>query len=90
MLCFLFRALLLAAALALAVAAFVVWVEPSWVSDTQTLELRLRGAAEVRASWLEEDTPGSGAAEGEERPPLGLTEEDRARLSRLLEEKLGE
>ena len=88
MLCFLFRAVFVVVTLAFAVGALMVLVEPNWRADTRTLELRLRDTAELRAEWLQEEPPGAGESTGETRPHLGLTEEDRARLTRLLEEKL--
>lgn len=92
------RLALTAACLAL----LALWLEPRWVSEKRTLELRVRGAPEVLAAaraaasraWTaarERDLPAvSGGGERAEAQSDELTDEDRRLLQRLVEEKLQE
>ena len=95
---------LLALTIALAVAA--VWIEPTWEPQERTLVLRLRARGEilealrqraraagervVKVAADDEPTPPVSAQGQSVRPSERLTREDRARLDRLVEEKLGE
>jgi hypothetical protein len=80
----LFRIVILATIAVLA----VLWIEPQWFEDSRTLSLRLRRggeALEIARGWIRSGGP--------ELPPVAssldeLTEQDRRRLERLLEEKL--
>ncbi len=81
------RAVLAAVTLAL----FIAFIEPRWAGESLTLSLRVRGggeAADTARRWIR-------AAREGELPPVAsagddLTEADRRRLDRLLEEKLRE
>jgi hypothetical protein len=92
------RLALAAACLALA----ALWVEPHWVSQKRTLELRVRRGPEVfevarsaaGRAWTaarERDLPAvSSGSEHSEPQSDELTDEDRRLLQRLVEEKLRE
>jgi hypothetical protein len=81
------------------VALFTLWIDPHWVSEKRTLELRVRRGPEVleaaralaqrvrRDRDLPEVASGKkpGASQSDE-----LTDEDRRLLQRLIEEKLQE
>ena len=90
--------------LVLVLAASAVWVAPSWQSDERTLVLRVRERQEI-LDILREGARDLGeevvrrASEGEPPavsagptvpPTEQLTRDDRHRLDRLVEEKLGE
>jgi len=95
---------ILALTIALAVAA--IWIEPDWQPRERTLVLRLRERGEildalrqraraagervVNVATDDEPTPPVSAQGQSVRPSERLTREDRARLDRLVEEKLGE
>lgn len=76
---------------ALTIVFLLVFVDPHWARESLTLSLRLRTGGEAMDAaqrWVR-------AAREGELPPVAspsdvLTEEDRRRLDRLLEEKLRE
>ncbi len=91
--------------LLLVLAVGVVWIDASWRADDRTLLLRVRETAEITARLMRAARSASErvlrAAGGEENPPVAarppdrtpderLTREDRARLDRLVQEKLAE
>ena len=94
------RAILLIAAAAL----LAVWIAPSWNSGERTLSLRVRGPDEIRAALRrsarllgermvragdDEKAPPVAAGPTRDAPPKErLTQEDRARLDKLVEDKL--
>ena len=75
---------------AVVAAVAVLWIELRYFDDSRTLSLRLRSggeAVDIARTWIKSGSP--------ELPPVSssldeLTEEDRRRLERLLEEKLRE
>jgi hypothetical protein len=87
--------------LAIALAAAAVCIEPALDRDGRTLSLRLRGLEEIArvvtrlgtdlvgraASALDRDTATPAVASGP-REPEQITEADRQKLDRLIEEKL--
>jgi hypothetical protein len=90
------RLAMIAASLALA----ALLIEPSWRSESRTLELRVRRAPEIAAAAR---SLGDRVLRGKERLPAvasgrdgkkasgdELTDEDRRLLQRLVEEKLRE
>ena len=91
--------------LLLVLAVGVAWIDASWRADDRTLLLRVRDTAEITARLKQVARSASQrvlrAAGGEETPPVAarprngtpderLTREDRARLDRLVQEKLAE
>jgi hypothetical protein len=95
---FVCRLALAAAALAL----LALWIEPRWVPEHRTLELRVRHAGEVlqaarslgaraRSNARKDELPAvSSAKNGTSEDDDQLTDEDRRMLQRLIEEKLRE
>ena len=80
------------------VAVVVIFVDASWERETLSLELRLRTPAEVASNtlaWATGQPADKRARPSRTRSAVSagadqLTEEDRARLDELIEEKLRE
>jgi hypothetical protein len=90
------------AAFAACLALLALWVEPHWVSNRRTLELRVRRAPEVvqaarsaatrawTAAHKKHDLPAVSSGKEPEPQSDELTDEDRRLLQKLVEEKLRE
>jgi hypothetical protein len=83
-------------------ALFALWIEPRWVPEHRTLELRVRHGREVLEAARRLGLRAGSSARKEELPAVSsaksggsqdgdeLTDEDRRMLQRLIEEKLRE
>ena len=89
------------AAFAACLALLALWVEPHWVKDKRTLELRVRRAPEVvqaarsaaTRAWIaghKRDLPAVSSGNKSDSQADELTDEDRRLLQKLVEEKLRE